>query len=104
MKTEKKYLIGSLVVVLALGALTSLRAADEPVKADPAPIPVTAANDPAPYRISGGETVRLIVPATVGESLVETIYDDGLVSLPTGSVVNVRGKTLVEAQNLINKK
>jgi protein involved in polysaccharide export with SLBB domain len=104
MKTEKKYLIGSLVVVLALGALTSLRAADDPAKADTAPIPVTASNDPAPYRISGGETVRLIVPATVGESLVETIYDDGLVSLPTGSVVNVRGKTLVEAQGLINKK
>lgn len=101
MKHQQSRVLASLVVGLALTGLPHAFGADDaPVKAESVPV----SNDPAPYRIMGGETVKLIVPAAVGESLVETIFDDGLVSLPTGSTINVRGKTLAEAQALINKK
>jgi protein involved in polysaccharide export with SLBB domain len=101
MKHEQSRVLASLVVGLALAGLPHVFGADDPVVK---PEQAVESNGPAPYRIMGGETVKLIVPAAVGESLVETIFDDGLVSLPTGSTINVRGKTLAEAQALINKR
>ena len=92
-----------MLFALAVGAGTSFGARC----ADAAPAetaPVAAENGPAPYRIQGGETVKLIVPAAVGESLLQTIYDDGLICLPTGSTLNIRGKTISEAQQMIKDK
>jgi polysaccharide export outer membrane protein len=56
-----------------------------------------------PYRFSGGERVKLIVPAAVGEPIEQLVSVDGWVSLQTGGTVNIRGKTIVEAQTLISE-
>ncbi|MFH0939949.1 MAG: SLBB domain-containing protein [Planctomycetota bacterium] len=53
------------------------------------------------YRFFGGERIRLIVPATIGQTSDQIVTFDGTFSLPTGSTVNVKGKTLLEAQELV---
>lgn len=83
------------VFVLAIvfaAALSSAAAAGEP--------PETTR---PPYRFSGGERVKLIVPAAVGEPIEQLVSVDGWVSLQTGGTVNIRGKTIVEAQTLISE-
>src|SRR5258707_814363 len=62
-----------------------------------------AESSPPPYRFSGGERVKLIVPAAVGEAIEQLVSVDGWVSLQTGGTVNIRGKTIVEAQTLIGE-
>lgn len=64
------------------------------------PAPETAR---PPYRFAGGERVKLIVPPAVGEAIEQLVSVDGWISLQTGGTVNVRGKTIVEAQTLIGE-
>jgi protein involved in polysaccharide export with SLBB domain len=52
----------------------------------------------APYRFTGGEKIKLVVPLSVGESLEQVVSDDGYIALPLGGVVNIKGKTIPEAQ------
>jgi len=68
------------------------------VAAEPAP-----ESPRPPYRFSGGERVKLIVPVAVGEPIEQLVSVDGWVSLQTGGTVNIRGKTIVEAQTLISE-
>lgn len=56
-----------------------------------------------PYRFSGGERVKLIVPVSVGEAIEQLVSVDGWVSLQTGGTVNIRGKTIVEAQTMVSE-
>ncbi|HEY3319165.1 MAG TPA: SLBB domain-containing protein [Planctomycetota bacterium] len=56
------------------------------------------------YRFRGGERVKLFVPAAVGESIEQLVLADGWISLPTGNTINLKGKTLTEAQKLINEE
>jgi len=70
------------------------------VRAGEAPPDAAAA---APYRFVGGERVKLIVPAAVGESIEQIVSTDGWISLPTGGTVNVKGKTIPDAQTLISE-
>ena len=60
------------------------------------------AGEPAPsdtaYRFAGGEKIKLIVPPTIGETIEQLVSEDGFVSLPIGGMVNIKAKTLLEAQ------
>lgn len=63
------------------------------------PACAATAGDPAPpYRFAGGEKIRLIVPATVGESIEQLVLDDGSITLPIGGAINIKGKTKTEAE------
>lgn len=56
------------------------------------------------YRFMGGERIKLIVPKEVGEGIEQLVSEDGWVSLPTGGTsVNIRGKTIPEAQSVIGE-
>src|SRR5471032_2660230 len=53
------------------------------------------------YRFLGGEKVRVIVSAAVNDSFEQIVSDDGALSLPTGTTVNLKGRSLAEARKLI---
>ena len=53
------------------------------------------------YRFLGGEKVRVIVSAAVNESFEQIVSDDGTLSLPTGTTINLKGRSLAEARKLI---
>ncbi|HYG76489.1 MAG TPA: SLBB domain-containing protein [Planctomycetota bacterium] len=55
------------------------------------------------YKFVGGERVRLIVPVTVGEAIEQIVSVDGWISLPTGGTLNIKSKTIPEAQTLIGE-
>src|SRR5436190_12101773 len=58
--------------------------------------------DAETYRFIGGEKVQLkFIPATIGEIADQILSDEGVASLPTGSFVNVKGKTPAEARATI---
>ena len=61
--------------------------------------------EPEAYRFIGGERVQLrYEPATVGETTVQTVTDEGTLSLPSGNIVVVRGKTPFEAREAIKAR
>ena len=58
----------------------------------------------APFRFTGGERVKLIVPKEVGESIEQLVTNDGFITLPGGGPpANIKGKTLTEAHALITE-
>lgn len=58
-----------------------------------------AEGDTESYRFLGGEKVQLIIePASLGEIKEQVVSDEGSVMLPTGSTVNIKGKTIAEAR------
>jgi polysaccharide biosynthesis/export protein len=56
---------------------------------------------PVPYKFLGGERVRLLVPSSIGESIEQLVSDDGFISLPIGGTLNIKGKTILEAHELL---
>src|SRR3954470_22228202 len=58
-------------------------------------------NLPVPYKFMGGERVRLLVPSSIGESIEQLVSDDGFISLPIGGTLNIKGKTILEAHELL---
>ena len=66
-----------------------------------------AADGEEPYRIKGGETLRVIFPVkSGGESYTQLLLADGLLYLPGGSAatVNVLGKSIAQAQEALQAK
>jgi len=59
---------------------------------------------PAPYRFSGGETIMITLPQRDHQGYRQVVPNDGTVSVPTGGVVNLLGKTIGEAQQLVREK
>ncbi len=57
---------------------------------------------PAAFRFGGGEKIRLIVvPETISQPFEQLVSPDGFIQLPTGGdPLNIKGKTLPEAQKL----
>ncbi|HLX62009.1 MAG TPA: SLBB domain-containing protein [Planctomycetota bacterium] len=61
-----------------------------------------AESDSDAYRFIGGEKIQLkFNPANAGEIAEQVVNDNGNISLPTGSTVNIKGKTAAEAQKII---
>jgi len=57
----------------------------------------------APFRFLGGEKIRLIVPKAIGDPIEQLVSDDGYIALPIGGAVNIRGKTIPEAQEVVTE-
>ena len=55
-----------------------------------------AENGPPPYHFGGGERIKIVVPGV--DSLEQVVSEDGYIALPLGGVINIRGKTIPEAQ------
>ena len=62
-------------------------------------------NEADAYRFIGGEKVQLIFdPASLGEIKEQVVSDEGVITLPTGSTVNVKGKTNLDARELLARQ
>jgi len=79
----------TLLIAAALFSAIRICVAETPAEAVPS------------YRFGGGEKIKLIVPQTVGETIEQLISEDGFISLPTGKPLNIKGKTIPEAHELI---
>ena len=61
-------------------------------------------NGSAIYRFLGGEKVRIIVTPSIGENYEQVVSDDGFLSLSTGTMVNLKGKSVLEAKDVVAKE
>ncbi len=64
-----------------------------------------AESEPDSYHFNGGEKIQLrFVPVTLGEVPEQNVSDEGNVGLPSGTTVNIKGKTHVQARQIIGEQ
>ncbi len=69
-----------------------------------APRGAFAESETEAYRFSGGEKLLLRFTPAIGELPEQIVSDDGNISLPSGVLLNIKGKTLAEAKKLTVSK
>jgi protein involved in polysaccharide export with SLBB domain len=55
------------------------------------------------FRFSGGERIRLLVSGMSGDPVEQLVSDDGFIALPIGATLNIKGKTISEAHQLLKE-
>lgn len=84
-----RYRFGTCWIVFALFFCAAIYAEENAVKR------------PA-YRFNGGETVKIVIPIAVGESFSQQVREDCSLVLPNGQIVELKGKTVMEAQKAVS--